>query len=63
MEWKRYHKARDIAMSISATKGSITKLTQYMDRTKDVIKKEEMEKKLLTYFAKLSNLKEEFKQI
>lgn len=63
MTKETFIKAQKLMGQISSKKGFITTLSQRLEKTKCVIKKAEIEERLLTNIAALSNLRKEFSEL
>lgn len=63
MTKETYIRASKIFHQMAQKKGMITTLTQKSGREKCVIRKGEIDKRILEYMAALSNLRKEFDEI
>ena len=63
MKIEDYRKAAKLMAQISAHKGVVTSLSQLLYKTKCVIRKEEIEKKIHEKVLLLSNLRKEFDEL
>lgn len=63
MTKETFLKAQKLWYQIASRKGVITSLTQRVDKTKCVIKRDEMEKRIHENVLLLANLRKEFEEI
>lgn len=63
MTRETYTKASKLMAQMSVRKGMITKLTLMANHPRNVLSKEELEKRILTEMAHLANLKKEFEEL